>query len=65
MKQIAVHQGTKNLVTWVQDDARVKPSVRVELKGEPGLWTVDAVYSRVDVGMVNRGWNVGGLAVKH
>jgi hypothetical protein len=62
VKQIAVRQDAKKLVTWVEGDSRLKPGVRIELKGENGLWTVEKVYqSTLEKSMIQHSWNVGGL----
>ena len=62
MKQISVHQESRHLTTWVENDSRVKPGAQIELKGLLGFWTVDSVYSTIlDKSAIEHSWNVGGL----
>ena len=41
--QCAMYQGPQRTVGWIEARG-AKVGARVELKGEAGLWTVDAVY---------------------
>ena len=61
VQQVAVEQGERRLVTWIEDDKRVKVGTRLELKGENGVWRVTAVYGKRAKSQINRNWRVGGL----
>ncbi len=60
--QVEVFQNSSRLVTWVEDDSRLKVGTRIELKTEQGLWNVARVYrTKVEQQDINRNWRVGGL----
>lgn len=60
--QVEVSHGDRHLVTWVEDDSRLKPGVRIELKNQVGLWNVVRVYrTKLELQDLNRNWRVGGL----
>lgn len=60
--QVEVSHRGQHLVTWVEDDSRIKPGVKIELKNQVGLWNVERVYrTKIDQQDLNRSWRVGGL----
>lgn len=62
LRQVELESKTTHLITWIEDDARIKPGVHLTLKGDDTEWRVVAFYdSSVVLSEINRTWRVGGL----
>lgn len=47
-----------NLITWVESDKRLKKGVKVTLKGDDRVWTIDEVYGEAELSQIDhRGWD--------
>jgi hypothetical protein len=65
-RQFALQAGVSRLVTWLEDDKRLKVGARLTLAKGPAadeatVWTVAQRYSEVRDVPPNRDWKVGGL----
>jgi len=52
---------TFETVVWLEAGGKLHRGMRVRLYGEEVWWDVDAAYSTMERGSINRDWKVGGI----
>jgi hypothetical protein len=62
MKQVELTRGNTQMVTWTDEDPRLKQGNHLSFKGENVKWNITKVYDKsLDKGDIKRSWHVGGL----
>lgn len=62
MKQIEVSQGNRKMVTWTEEDPKLKSGNCIRFKDQNEFWYIDKVHEKsLEKGDIKRDWHVGGL----
>lgn len=61
-KQVELVQNNTTMITWLENDSRIKENIRLTLKNIPGIWLVNKVYTNLtEQSDIKSDWKVGGL----
>jgi len=62
MKQIECSKNNRKMVTWTDEDPRIKPGNSIKFHKQDSFWNIDKVHEpSISKGDIKRDWHVGGL----